>query len=60
MLSLEKRRRNRAERKAAEAGLLNLSPEAALAAAELADKNGDPFAIAGIGKVDLMAHLVKG
>ncbi len=59
MLSLEKRRRNRAERKAAEAGL-NQSPEAALAAAELADKNGDPFAIAGIGKVDLMAHLVKG
>jgi hypothetical protein len=39
---------------------LNQSPEAALAAAELADKNGDPFAIAGIGKVDLMAHLVKG
>lgn len=59
MQSLEQRRLNRAERKASEAGL-NLSPEAALAAAELADKNGDPFAIAGIGKVDLLAHLVKG
>ncbi len=59
MQSLTNRRIDRAARKAAEAGLI-LPPEAALAAAELADKNGDPFALGGIGKVDLLAHLVKG
>jgi sugar/nucleoside kinase (ribokinase family) len=59
MQSLANRRLDRAARKAAEAGL-NLSPEAALEAAELAHKNGNPFALVGIGKVDLLAHLVKG
>jgi hypothetical protein len=60
MQSLENRRRDRAGRKAAEQGLVDLSPEAALVAAELADKNGDPFGLGGIGKIDLMAYLVKG
>lgn len=59
MQSLENRRLDRAGRKAAEAGL-NLSPEAALVAAEFAHKYGDPFAPGGIGRVDLLAHLVKG
>lgn len=59
MESLANRRIDRAARKAAEAGL-NLSPEAMLEAAILADKNGDQFALGGIGKVDMLAHLVKG
>ncbi len=50
MQSLEQRRRDRAARKAAEAGL-NLSPEAALVAAEIADRNGVPNALGGIGRV---------
>jgi hypothetical protein len=59
MQSLENRRLDRAGRKAAEAGL-NLSPEAALVAAELAHKSGDHFALGGIDLADLLAHLVKG
>lgn len=57
--NLETRRLNRAERKAAEAGL-DLLPEAMLEAAELAHNRGDHFALSSVGRVDLMAHLVKG
>ncbi len=60
MQSLEIRRRDRAGRKALEQGLLDLSPSNALAAYELADKNGDPFALGGIGRFDPNSTLVKG
>jgi hypothetical protein len=67
MKYIAERRLDRASRKAinaaVEAGLSIKempSPEALLAAAELADKNGDPFGLGGIGKIDLLAHLVKG
>ena len=56
--SLETRRLDRAARKAVEAGL-DLSPAAMLEAAELAYARGDPFALSGIGRVDLLAHLIK-
>ncbi len=59
MQSLAQRRLDRAARKAFEVGL-SLSPAETLEAAELAHKNGDPFALSGIGRVDLLAHLVKG
>ena len=59
MQNLTARRLDRAARRAAETGL-NLSPEAALAAFELADKNGDIYGLSGIGRVDWLAHLVKG
>lgn len=59
MQNIEQRRLDRAYRKALEAGF-DLTPEAALEAAELADKNGNLFALGGIGKVDLLAHLSKG
>ncbi len=59
MQSLTQRRLARAERKAAETGL-NLTPSEALAVFELADKNGDEFALCGVGRFDPLAHLVKG
>ena len=59
MQNIQERRLARAERKAAETGL-NLTPSEALAVFELADKNGNPFALGGIGRIDPFAHLVKG
>ena len=59
MESLEIRRLERAGRKAVEISS-NLSPQAFLDAAEIADKRGDAFALSSIGRIDLLAHLVKG
>jgi len=59
MQNLETRRLNRAERKAAEAGL-NLTPSEALAVFELADKNGDLYGLSGVGRFDPLACLIKG
>jgi hypothetical protein len=63
MFDLETRRRERALRKLRNAGV----PEAdlplgadALAAAEQADRAGDPYALGGIGRNDPTAVLVKG
>lgn len=63
MIDLEQRRQDRALRKLREAGV----PEAelpsgaeALAAAEAADRAGDPYALGGIGRNDPNAVLVKG
>jgi hypothetical protein len=63
MLDLEQRRQDRALRKLRNAGV----PEAelptgadAVAAAEAADRAGDPYALGGIGRADPTAVLVKG
>jgi len=59
MQSLTQRRLARAERKAAETGM-KLTPAEALAVFELADKNGDPYALSAIGRFDPFAHFIKG
>ena len=58
MQNITERRLQRAERRAAEAGLA-LSPEAMLEAAELAHNQGDKFALAGIGRIDPFSTHVK-
>ena len=58
MQNIQERRLQRAERRAAEAGL-DLSPVAMLEAAELAHSRGNPFALSGIGRIDPFSMLVK-
>jgi hypothetical protein len=59
METLAKRRLGRAYRRALEAGASpDLSPVTLLEAAESASES-NPFALAGVGRVDPFAHLVK-
>lgn len=67
MLPIEQRRLDRALRKALNRAAAPGTPEAelpnaeeALAAAEQADRAGDPYALGGIGRNDPTAVLVKG
>lgn len=59
MENIERRRLDRAYRKALELGEVVTTPEAALAVAEARDAAGDCFAMGGIGRFDPYAHLVK-
>lgn len=56
--SLDIRRLDRSARKALETNS-NLSPQAFLDAAVIADNRGDPFALSSVGRVDPFSTLVK-
>ncbi len=60
MQNLTARRLSRIARRAENVGLPMPSPVEALAAAQAAHDTGDRYALSGVGKVDLLAHLVKG
>ena len=60
MQNLTARRLSRIARRAENAGVPMPSPAAALAAAQAAHDGGERYALPSVGKVDPLAHLVKG